>query len=589
MKQRQKKALDPVPTKNKRLNAYIKKFWSLTLELDSYFVNIPSYEDRLEIYRDTWLPALNKIRGSFYREFCQDSEFKKDFLTYLTTTQDYITWFNSLLSSPDQRKFGEVGEDIPFILYPYQVVILGLSDHFNLALLKSRDIGASQTFSGKGSFHLSVAQKWESLYLSEKQDKVDISGDRTQTLMGRLRRFLESTKIINLKKFYIDKFLHLWRDKQCKVDGASMTPTATNSARYREIVCDEFGLIRFSGVFLSEAMAATDRIFVFGTLKSGQDAGFRNVLKKATVVDHRKIFARFYTELVQGKKASNQIWKEIAQEIKEEYNLPKKGFIKLKINFQDHPLKKGDCDYLEMESNALLNNPTAIALQLWADENAGSTERSLELADPFIHFNHASNFAKNIVDVSKWHMIEIGGGFDPGGHKAAFYVPVLTDPFGFSYVLPPEQFKSGSMKQWMVKIADKFGRQSGKKVNITADNAILQYAKEGALWSSVIRKKEIEKHLSFRAVSNRNIEDMVTAVNGVLHQRKVHPVTGELLPLITFAEENREWVMGYELGGKYGSDKLQKGWSHPHDAFIYWCFNYYKDVLDMDTYYFGGA
>lgn len=575
--------------KNKRLEQYKKQFWNLTDKLSNYFVNIDSYGERLEIFKTTWIPAIEQIRGSFIKELCTDRKFRRDTFAYLTEAEDYMLWFNALLSSPDQRKFGGSEKDIPFILYPYQVVILGLSDHFSLALLKSRDIGASQVFSGKASFKLSIAKKYECLYLSERRDKVDVSGDRTQTLMGRVRRFLESTKIINTSKFYIDKFLHLWRDKECKIDGAAMTATTANSSRYMEIVGDEFGLIRFSESFLEEVTYATDRLFVFGTLKSGRDAGFRTVLKKGIVVDHNKIYQRFYSELIKGKKSYKQIWKEIAKEVEEEYQIPKKGFIKLRINFMDHPLKKGKCDYVELESNALLNNPTAIALQLYADENAGSTNRSLELADTVIHFNKDNFLAKKAKDPASWHLFEIGGGFDPGGHKAAFYIPVLTDSFGFSYVLPPEQFKTGVMKKWMLELALKYGQSTGKRVNITADSAILQYAKEGALWSSVIRKKEVAKWLSFTAVSNRNIEDMVTAVNGILHQRRVHPVSGELMPLITFAEANRDWVMGYELGGKYTSDTLQKAWSHPHDAFIYWCFNYYKDVLDMDSYYFGGA
>lgn len=577
------------PTNHSKLNDYIKKFWELTYLIDDWFIDIPVYEDRLKLFQEEWIPMIENLRGGFFYELCTNNFFREEFLIYMTNSFDYVLWFNAFLSASDQRKYGGEIDEIPFILYPFQAVLLGLSDHFSIALLKSRDIGASMTFSGKDSMRLAFSKKYEALFLSEKQDKVDIVGDRTQTLMGRTRKFLEISKLVNLKKFHTDKHLHLWRDTGCKVDGASMTSTTTNSTRYEEIRTDEFGLIKCGESFLEETAASTDRLIVFGTLKRGSDSGFRKALKSATVVDHKKLWKELYKRFTENKENFKEAWKGMAPIVKEEYKIPKKGFIKLKINFTDHPLKKGESDYLEMESNALLNDKTAIALQVWADENAGSTDRALEAADPYVHFAKDNVIYRNYADKDKWNLHTIHGGFDPGGHRHAYFLPVLTDSFGFSYVMPPEVFKGGTMINWMTKMAKEYGEKYGKKIVVTADQAITSYANEGALWSQVVRDRYVEAYMRFNAVSNRNMSDMTTAVNGILGLRKEHPITGEVLPLIIFDEANRDWVMGYELDGKYTGDAEMKLMSHPYDAFIYWCFNYYKDVLDLDMYYFGGV
>jgi len=570
-------------TGNKTLDLYRKKLYQLTMNLDDYFLKEYSYRNRLLMYQKTWIPAIKAIKKSMLISIKTDPVFREALVKYLETDIDVLLWFNGFLSSPDQRKFGSKAGDIDYIIYPFQVVIAEISKRKTVLIKKSRDMGLSVLFSGLDAGRVAFEKKFESLFLSEKRDKVDLVGDKTQSLMGKIRRFIEESKIIDITKYEANKLLHLWRDEKARIDGSSMKASAANGYRYDNIRLDEAGLIKNLGELINEMMMSAGNVAMFGTLKIGTDDDFRERLLSTYIIDWEAMWSDFRGQYLDSPLSYTEMWDNIVA--KHTSSISEEKPVRVDITYRDHPFKKGNCDYFNIESDKLFNNPTAIALQLSADINAGSVDRSLSELHPDFHFQHKTTFATVISNRSNWHKFKLTGGFDMGGHNGTAFVPVLIDNWGFSYVLPTEYFKTGSMEDWLLKLEGIYGI-GNQVVEVYADQAINQYSAEGGLWSQAIRSKKLKGVFKFIPVSNRNMVDMRMLVNSVLCVKLTHRKTEEELPYISLAEENRAWAMSYEPEGKYSSSKTQKDLSHAHDAFIYFAYNYYIKILDFDQFYF---
>jgi len=575
-------------TGNDSLDQYRDLFYDLSINLDHYFEQVYHYNDRLSLYEVVWMPIVSQLRNSFVSALKNDEEMRHTFYEAMRDDLDIMMWFNGFLGGPDQRKFGNRIDRVDFIAYSYQVVIGEFSKRHSTLVKKCRDMGLSVMFCGIDSGMVYFARRLETLLMSEKQDKVDVVGDRTQTLLGKIRDFLENSKLVNLKNFHTNKHLHLWRDIYCKIDGTAMKATTANGYRYHFIRCDEIGLIKDSENLINEMTMSGGKVAMYGTLKLGDDTGFRNALLKAWNVDVQEAWSMFL-ELRDSALTNEEIWDHICYELTTARGMTEGTSVRLDVNFKDHPLKRGNCDYFDIESAKLFHNPTAIALQLLADLDAGALDRSLQQLHPVDHFNHSSKFSQYMANPSNWYAVKFTGGFDAGGHKGTAYVPVVIDKYGFSYVLPAEYFKSGNMQSWLLKLKQKYYHKANQQIDIYSDQAIQQYEKEGSLWTAAVRHPMFETAFNFKPVPNRAPADQVDVVNSVLCVRKKHPVTNEMLPLINFHIDNKSWGMGYKPRGKYTNDKNQIKYSHPHDAFVYWCFNEYKHRLVFDKFYFKGV
>ena len=129
----------------KDLRFWIEKFHKLTIILEDAFIDIPSYFDRLQKFKNL-STDLEKLKIAFKLQFAKDKKLRKEYRKYMQDNLDFVFFTNALVSTPDMRKFDSENKYMPFTVYIYQVLIWEFSQHFGITLPKSRDIGASYTF-----------------------------------------------------------------------------------------------------------------------------------------------------------------------------------------------------------------------------------------------------------------------------------------------------------------------------------------------------------------------------------------------------------------------------------------------------------
>ena len=541
----------------RRLDFYIKYFHKLTFEIEKEFADIYKYEERLKYFKEVFQPKVLKLRKKFWLEFSKNKKLKKAYHKYMKETHDYIFFVNSGVSAPDQRKF-DGGGFIPFTAYWYQVVIWELYNNFTIGYWKSRDIGLSFAINSGETMELVLDGGSEVFYLSRVQDDVDKSRDRTNSNMGRVRQIAESHPLYTLDDFYQNVFLTLYSSKKTGILGFSTSANPGRSKRARRALVDESGAVRNLDAIKQSILMSAKNVTFAGTLLAGKDAGFRKVIKEGYRINPREIWEDFSKKYKNFGNDYRRAWDLVIKNLKKK--IPQGKAISFTNTYEDHPLKAGNCDYLEIEKNRLLNDEVMISLELLADLNAGSPDRS------FYSLTKEHHDKIEVTDFSGYNVIM---GFDPGSHGTAAMVPIIIDHYGFYYILPAEIFHKGSMIEWIDKLIMKYGR-----FVIYAEESVKAYSKAGAGWLSVLRARDIKTII----VSNRHPEDQLLVVNEIF-RRKILDENGNEKYKVIMAKENEWWSMSYISGMKY-EDIEQRKMSHSAEAMIAPIFEMNKDVLD---------
>lgn len=520
---------------------YVKIFHKLTLKIDSGFEHIPSYFERLAKYNDMSI-ELSELKKAFKIDFAKSEKFREEYRKYMSDNFDFVLFTNALVSTPDMRKFDGENKYMPFIAYVYQILIWEFSRYFGITLSKSRDIGASYTFNIGAAMSLCLSDTLSALFMSKTENDVDITGDRLQTNMGRVRQVIESTTIYDLKKFQVDKYLNIFSNEKCGIKGSSTTATAGTGGRFQYAMIDESGVIKNLTQILRSITYSVTRTHIFGTFKSGSDAGLRAAIKDAHKIDIDK-YIEMYKELIvendfNYRKTIDFIIAGLKKEVPEGKN------ITFKITYKHHPLKKGNCDYHKIESNRLLNDPIAIALELEADETVGSPDRTFYNCQSRM-FLSDKDFKSKINTTSK----RMYFGVDPGSIKSACICPIIETSDGI-FIDKTELMEIADYNSFLSKMREKYNPEV-----IYVEKSAFAYSKSGYGWFVFLQKH-------FRnvvTVDNQHIDTQLLIVNAVF--------AGNGSKNIYLHEDNKWWAMNYISGAKY-TDIEQKKMSHHAEAFI---------------------
>jgi len=557
------------------IKKYIDKLHLLTIKGKDAFLDIQSYENRKTFFITKYIETSKKIREIFFKNAKENPELWDLMREYIKEKRDYIVYVNLLVSSTDQKKY-KGNEIFPFVAYWYQVLVWELSSKASIALLKPRDMGISFGIYSGLAMNLSFGIPEEIFVLSESEKKVDSIGDRTQTTLGRTRQILESSRVVNMKVFKKqgrDKFLELYYNDWCGVLGSALTATAGNQLRFRKAIIDEAGLMRRLLELDNEIKESADFVIAMGTLKPGLDDGLRSYLNSSHTINHYLLWDIFVEKLEETQDYRESIDFAIDEILKD---IPIGTGIRIKLRYTDHPLKAGKSDFEAITRRRLRNDPTAIAHQLLADENAPNPDRSLYGLEE-IHFIYDRDW-KDLESMKIFETMKLYAGFDPGGHGNAALVPFFSDGT-FYYFFPEERFQNGIPEVWLQQIINKFCKKYSKKMTIFADQAINQYKEEGWLWNSFIYKGDFKNWLEVIPVNNGDISAKLLVSNTALQKRvERHPIfEGIELPVVFLHEKNKEWAMKFIAKGKYTDDKEQKRISHPSEAFIYALSSIFED------------
>lgn len=539
---------------NKKLELYINIFHKLTFKIGGFFKDLNKYNDRLELFEKEWIPIVKQARLSFLKDFVADEEFRDAYINYMDKEQDFILYVNANLSAPDQRKFSDMVDDVPFVVYWYQVVIWELYKKFSIAYYKSRDMGLSFGLLSGESMMLAHSKKSEAILMSRTEKEVDKTGDRTQTTMGRIRSIIENSAIYTLENFKDDKYLSLYKDDRVGVFGSATSQNAGSGNRVQRGFVDEAGK-NPKLMELRQSLSMTAKVLTYaGTLKAGTDAGLRDSIKNSIEIDPLEVWKDFKEQYKKGisyKKSWSIVTEKLAEKIG--------GYkpITFKNTYRDHPLKKGDCDYREIECARLFYDPIAIAHELDADFNAPSPDRSLYNASKE---NIKSHDFFNEIDTSGLEWVV---GFDPGTINTACIVPMLTDYANRLYVFPAEYMTAGTANSFIEQMAFKY-----KNMTLYPEESVKAYSNIGSGWWTLLKTYSEKFNFNLQISKNRNIDGMLLITNFCLNEKEYNPITNKIEKKILIHEKNEEWLFNYKAGLKRSGDAKQKEWSHAADAFI---------------------
>ena len=554
------------------LKKYIKIFHKLTLILDSNFEDIPYYFDRLQKYNNMSI-ELQQLKDAFKSDYAKNEKLRNEYRQYMNKNKDFVLFTNALVSTPDMRKFDGESKYMPFITYIYQILLWEFSQHFGITLSKSRDIGASYTLDIGAAMLLCTSDTLSALFMSKTENDVDITGDRLQTNLGRVRQVIDSTVIYDLKKFQVDKYLNLFANEKCGIKGSSTTATAGTGGRFQYAFIDESGVIKNLEQILRSITYSVTRTHIIGTFKSGSDGGLRAAIKDAHKIDIDKYIEMYKKLIVENDFDYRKTIDFIINDLKKE--VPKGKNITFKITYKHHPLKKGNCDYHAIECNRLLNDPIAIALELEADETVGSPDRSFYNmeSDNFITDSDFEKIKKISDD------FELVAGFDPGGAATVALIPALySKSTNQLFVLPSEEFYADSIT-WLSKVQMKYKKFGTMKV--FAESSVMAYKSLGEGWSKTFKQFEF---FELHVISNKHPENQLLIANHAFRFKSHNVIFKKEMKNILIHEKDKSDFMIYAYGGKYSNDKEQKRVSHKSEALLTMLFALYDYVLYNHNY-----
>ena len=248
----------------------IKFFTELTWQLN--FMSIEDYDVRLQYYNHIINQVVLPMREQLIKIFMSDLPYYRmiasNIMTHIKENDDFLCWVN--MFGWTYNPIHTSAKETPMILFPFQYQFWKITRKYpKTIIIKSRTMGYTWVKAFMKVFRCLYDEDYKSLITSRVEDDIDITKDRHQTIMGRIRFILER---LPYHVEYEDKKLHIIIGENA-IMGASSSSDALRSKRATEVDVEEAGAIEDFTSLMASATSVANELRLGGTVK-GTENGF---------------------------------------------------------------------------------------------------------------------------------------------------------------------------------------------------------------------------------------------------------------------------------------------------------------------------
>lgn len=245
-------------------------FTGLTWQLQ--FISVESYEVRLQYYNYIVHKVVLPMREQLIKIFMSDLPYYKlvtnNIMNHIVAENDFLCWVN--MFGWTYNPIHTSAKETPMILFPYQYEFWKLIKKYpKTIIIKSRTMGYTWVKAFMKVFRALYEQDYKSIITSRVEDDIDITKDRHQSIMGRIRFILER---LPYHVDYEDKKLHIIIGEN-SIMGVSSASDALRSKRSTEVDVEEAGVIEDFTSLMASATSVANELRLGGTVK-GTENGF---------------------------------------------------------------------------------------------------------------------------------------------------------------------------------------------------------------------------------------------------------------------------------------------------------------------------
>lgn len=256
-------------------NELIKAFIDLSKALDYDALRL--YETRLVINQAIIMEII-EMREKLYKMYASKDPFfmivRQTIDDHIRINRDFLCWLNMF-----GWTYNPVHTDqpmTPFIAYPYHIQYWDdINNYPKTITIKSRTMGYTWFKAFTKVFRMIYDDDYKSIITSRVIDDVDISGDTSQSIMGRVRYILQALPQNYTPK--TDKYLLIVLGEN-QIMGTSSDPDAARGKRCTELDIEEAGVVDSFEQLMASVTSVTTEMRIGGTVK-GTANGFYNYWK----------------------------------------------------------------------------------------------------------------------------------------------------------------------------------------------------------------------------------------------------------------------------------------------------------------------
>lgn len=269
-KKKQFDARDIYIRANEEAQKLIMFFSELTWQLD--FSSIEDYDVRLQYYNHIINQVVLPMREQLIKIFMSDLPYYRivtsTIMDHIKENDDFLCWVN--MFGWTYNPIHTSAKETPMILFPFQYEFWKIIRKYpKTIIIKSRTMGYTWVKAFMKVFRCLYDDDYKSLITSRVEDDIDITKDRHQTIMGRVRFILER---LPYHVEYEDKKLHIIIGENA-IMGASSSSDALRSKRATEVDVEEAGAIEDFTSLMASATSVANELRLGGTVK-GTENGF---------------------------------------------------------------------------------------------------------------------------------------------------------------------------------------------------------------------------------------------------------------------------------------------------------------------------
>lgn len=245
-------------------------FTGLTWQLQ--FMSVESYAVRLQYYNYIVHKVVLPMREQLIKIFMSDLPYYKlvsnNIMNHIINENDFLCWVN--MFGWTYNPIHTTAKETPMILFPYQYEFWKLIKKYpKTIIIKSRTMGYTWVKAFMKVFRCLYEDDYKSIITSRVEDDIDITKDRHQSIMGRIRFILER---LPYHVDYEDKKLHIIIGEN-SILGVSSASDALRSKRSTEVDVEEAGVIEDFTSLMASATSVANELRLGGTVK-GTENGF---------------------------------------------------------------------------------------------------------------------------------------------------------------------------------------------------------------------------------------------------------------------------------------------------------------------------
>lgn len=245
-------------------------FTGLTWQLQ--FMSVENYEVRLQYYNHIIHRVVLPMREQLIKIFMSDLPYYRlvsnNIMKHIIDENDFLCWVN--MFGWTYNPIHTSAKETPMILFPYQYEFWKIIKKYpKTIIIKSRTMGYTWVKAFMKVFRCLYEQDYKSIITSRVEDDIDITKDRHQSIMGRIRFILER---LPYHVDYEDKKLHIIIGEN-SIMGVSSASDALRSKRSTEVDVEEAGVIEDFTSLMASATSVANELRLGGTVK-GTENGF---------------------------------------------------------------------------------------------------------------------------------------------------------------------------------------------------------------------------------------------------------------------------------------------------------------------------